>query len=97
MGQLQEAQRLAEAMLAPAENLRSLVPLLDALWSNGTLCRSEGNWEDARRFLERAMEFSPVGPRMNSDLAVLNHQVGDSVQGRANIATLLENPAAGVT
>ena len=52
MGRRQEAQLLAAAMLAPAENLRSLVPLLDALWSNGTLYRSVGNWQDARRFLE---------------------------------------------
>ena len=97
MGRRQEAQRLAEAMLAPAENLRSLTPLMDALWSNGTLHRSVGNWQDARSFLERGVELHPEGAQPNSDLAVLNHQVGDLVQGRENIDALLENPPAGVT
>ncbi|MCI0793528.1 MAG: hypothetical protein J4O03_08690, partial [Chloroflexi bacterium] len=97
MGRRQEAQRLAEAMLAPAENLRSLTPLMDALWSNGTLHRSVGNWQDARSFLERGVELHPEGAQPNSDLAVLNHQVGDLVQGRENIDALLENPPAGAT
>ncbi|MEE9163117.1 MAG: hypothetical protein V3U35_09145, partial [Candidatus Neomarinimicrobiota bacterium] len=98
MGRRQEALRLTEAMLAPAESLRSLTPRLDALWSNGTLCRSAGNWQDARRFLEGvAFLRSGEGNRANSDLAVLNHQVGDSIQGNANISRLLENPPAGVT
>ena len=97
MGQRLEAQRLAEAMIAPAETLRSFVPLIDALWSNGTLCRSAGDWQDARRFFERAMESPAVLTRTNSDLAVLNHQVGDLVQGSANIERVLENPPAGVT
>ncbi|MCI0782416.1 MAG: hypothetical protein J4N93_14085, partial [Chloroflexi bacterium] len=95
MGRRQEAQRLAEAMLAPAENLRSLTPLMDALWSNGTLHRSVGNWQDARSFLERGVELHPEGAQPNSDLAVLNHQVGDLVQGRENIDALLENPPLG--
>ena len=82
-------------MLAPAETLRGFGPLIDALWSNGTLFRSAGNWQDARRFFERAAESPPVPTRMNADLAVLNHQVGDLVQGSANIEVLLENPAPG--
>ena len=97
MGQRQEAQRLAEAMLAPAENLRSFTPLGDALWMNATLCRSVGNWQDARRFLERNLAFRPETPRANSDLAILNYQVGDLVQGDAHIAAVLENPPSGVT
>ena len=35
--------------------------------------------------------------RANSDLVVMNHQVGDMVQGRAAIDTLLENPASGAS
>jgi len=97
MGRRQDALRLAEAMLAPAENLRSVTPLADALWSNGTLGRSAGDWQDARRFLERNLELRAESPRPHSDLAVLNHQLGDFVQGRENIDQLLENPPAGVT
>ena len=98
MGRRQEAQRLTEAMLAPAESLRSLIPRLDALWANGTVHHSAGNWQDARRFLEGVLFLrSGEGNRANSDLAVLNHQVGDSIQGNANISHLLENPPAGVT
>ena len=97
MGQRQEAQRVAAAMLEPAENLRSLTPLLDTLWSNGTLCRSVGNWQDARRFLERSVALAAVATKANSDLAVLNYQVGDMVQGRVNISRVLENPPIGVT
>jgi len=96
MGQRQQAQRLAEAILAPAENLRSFTPLADALWINGTLCRSVGNWQDARRFLESDTADMSKRTTTNCDLAVLNHQVGDLVQGSANIGRVLENPAAGV-
>ena len=63
---------------------------------NATLCRSVGNWQDARRFLEGNVELTG-SPRPNSDLVVLNHQVGDMVQGRAAIDRLLENSPAGVT
>ena len=97
MGQRQEAQRLAEAVLAPAEGLRSSIPLLDVLWLNGTLCHLGGNWEDARRFLGRAAEYPGEVTLPNSDLAVLNHQVGDFVQGKASIDRVIENPPAGVT
>ena len=97
MGQRREAQRVAEAMLAPAEYLRSLTPLLDALWSSGTLCRSVGEWQEARRFLERCVALTVETAKANSDLAVLNHQVGDMVQGRVNVSRVLENPPVGVT
>jgi len=97
MGQLQEARKLAEAMIVPAENSRSLNPQLDAIWANGTLCRSSGDWQDARRYLES--DALPVYEmtRPASDLAVLNHEIGDLVEGEAMVGRLLENLPAGVT
>ena len=97
MGRLQEAQRLTEAVLAPAEDLRSSTALLDALWLNGTLCHLAGNWEDGRRFLERDTESLVASTRSFVDLAVLNHQVGDFVQGKAYIDRLIELPPTGIT
>ena len=83
-------------MIVPAENSRSIAPLLDALWSNGTLCRSSGDWQDARRFLT-SDSLDTLDTRLTTDLAVINHQLGDLIQGEANVETLLENPPAGVT
>ena len=97
LGRLQEAQRLAESMLAPAENSRTMVPLLEALWANGTLCRSSGDWQNARRFLTSDSVNTLDVTRSNTDLAVINHQLGDLIEGGANVETLLENPPAGVT
>ena len=97
MGRRQKAQRLTEAVLAPAENLRSLTPLWDALWMNGTLCHLAGNWEDGRRFLERGTESLAANTRSFADLAVLNHQVGDFVQGAPYIDPILELAPTGVT
>jgi tetratricopeptide (TPR) repeat protein len=97
LGRLQEAQQLAESMIVPAKNSRSIMPLFDALWSNGTLCRSSGDWQDARRFLTSDSMDSLDITRPRTDLAVINHQLGDLVEGEANVKILLENPPAGVT
>ena len=97
MGRREEAQRLTEAVRAPAENLRSLTPLLYALWMNGTLCHLAGNCEDCRRFLERGTESLVANTRSYADLAVLNHQVSDFVQGAPYIVRILELALTGVT
>jgi tetratricopeptide (TPR) repeat protein len=97
MGQLQEAQQLAEAMIVPAEHSRSFPPLRDAHWSNGTLHRAAGDWQDARRFLDHCVEALSELTRASADLAVLNLQVGNLVQGRENVDRVLANPPAGVT
>ncbi len=62
---------------------------------NGTLCRSVGNWQDARAFLERGLSVRLSGPRLLSDLAVLDHQVGDLAQGKARVELMRENPGGG--
>ncbi len=95
MGEREQAQKLSQAMLAPAEVLRNRLSLRNALWINGTLCRSEGNWQDARNFLERTIPMTST--RIHSDLAVLDYQVGDAVQGTAHVERVVENPPAGST
>ena len=95
MGEREEAQRFSESMLASAETLRDVPSLLDALWMNGTLCRSAGNWRDARAFLERHETLRTRGPRALSDLAVLDYQLGDFAQGESRVKLVLENPAPG--
>ena len=89
IGQGQEAQGLAQAMLPPAEKVRDTRSLMDALWMNGTMSRSLGNWQDARGFLERSVEAGSV-VRSPTDLAVLEYQVGDVVPGEARMGQLLE-------
>ena len=54
LGRREEAQGLAQAMLPPAEKVRDVSSLAGAFWINGTLSRSQGNWQDARGFLERS-------------------------------------------
>ena len=95
MGELAEAQLLSDAMLTPAEKLRDVPSLINALWMNGTLCRSAGNWQDARAFLERGLAVRISGLLLLTDLAVLDHQVGDLAQGKARVELMGENPAVG--
>ena len=94
-GEREEAQRLAESMLAPAERLRDVPSLTDALWLNGTLCRAEGKWQDARAFQERYQTIWTRGPRALSDLMVLDFQLGDFAQGESRLELIVENPGTG--
>ncbi len=95
MGELAEAQGLSDAMLTSAERLRDVPSLINALWMNGTLCRSAGSWQDARAFLERGLIVRLSGLLLLTDLAVLDHQVGDLAQGKARVELMRENPAVG--
>ena len=96
-GETQDAQRLSQAALAPAEDLRNLTGLTDILWVNGTLCRLVGNWEDGMSFLQRGLGYRGEGARIHSDLAVLYHQTGELVLGRESIESVMANPPAGAT
>ena len=95
MGELAEAQLLSATMLTAAQRLRDVPSLIFALWTNGTLCRSVGNWQDARASLERGLSVRPTARTLLSDLAVLDHQVGDLAQGKARVEQLREIPPAG--
>ena len=77
-------------MLPPAEKVHTVNSLVNALWLNGNLSRSQGNWQDARGFLERGRIVSAGDRGVNSDLTVLDYQVGDVVQGEARMDRLLE-------
>ena len=82
---------MAQAMLVPAEKVRDVDSLGEALWMNGTLSRSQGDWHNARAFLEGSLEVEDrLVARSSSDLAVLAYQVGDLVQGEARVDLLLE-------
>ena len=85
MGEMAEAQRLSESMLVTAERMRNVPSLIFALWINGTLCRSAGDWEDANAFLERAQDIGRPGPLLLSDLVVVDHQIGDLDRGKARV------------
>lgn len=95
MGELAEAQLLSNAMLTMAERLRDVSSLINSLWMNGTLCRSGGNWQDARAFWERGLAVRPIGPLLLTDMAVLDHQVGDLAQGKARVDLMRESPPVG--
>ena len=94
-GEIAEAQRLSESMLAPAEKLRDVTSLIFTFWTNGTLYRSVGDWERASAFLERGQEVGRSGPLLLSDLVMVDHQTGDLDQGKARVEQLQDNPAAG--
>ena len=82
-------------MLAAAEKLRDVTSLIFSFWTNGTLCRSVGDWEDASAFLERGREVGRSGPLLLSDLVVVDHQTGDLDQGKAHVVQMQDNPASG--
>ena len=91
LGRREEAQGVSNAMLAPAEKVRDVTSLGEALWMSGTLSRSQGNWQDAHAFLERSLEVEArLVPRSASDLAVLAYQMGDVVKGEDRLDLLLE-------
>jgi len=95
IGEIAEAQRISESMLAAAEKLRDVSSLVFSFWTNGTLCRSVGDWEDASAFLERGLEVGRSGPLLLSDLLVVDHQTGDLDQGKAHVVQIQDNPASG--
>ena len=95
-GDLKQAMTISQDMISIAEKVRSVPAMLNALWLNGSLNRATGNWEEARKFLHRMEALRPAGPRVLTDLSVLDHLVGDMVQGETHVARLLENPTSGL-
>ena len=64
IGDLEEAQRHATAMLAVAERLRDRFWLSSALGLNGTLCQKGGDWQAARDFFERGLAVQAEDSRI---------------------------------
>jgi hypothetical protein len=59
MGELKEQGRLAEAA-AEAERARALLPEYDEIWIHSAdIAMAEGHWEEAQRYLDRAMQLRP--------------------------------------
>ena len=59
LGELEQAQKLAEAALAPAERLRHRSTLAIALQTNATVSRMAGDFKAARELSDRALAVSP--------------------------------------
>ena len=96
-GDLKQALQISEGMISPAEKVRSVPAMLNALWLNGSLHRAAGDWEESRGFLNRMQTIRSAGTRMLADLSVLDHLVGDTVEGEIHVAQLLEHPGQGFT
>ena len=90
MGDLVGAQRTATAGLAVAESLGDRNWLSRELISIGTTSQAMGDWQAAREYSDRCLS---VSPRVWMGLYIrtlLEHNVGEFVQGEAYLERLLE-------
>ena len=81
IGDTEEAQQHATAMLGAAERLRDQWGLCSALGLNGGLSQAKGDWQAGRDFGERGLAVSPRDSRILARLALLEHQVGNAARG----------------
>jgi tetratricopeptide (TPR) repeat protein len=90
IGDLEQSRLHTTAMLTAAEKLRDNSWLAWAYWMNGTLYRLEGNWQEAREFLDQGLAVAPRDPTLLCTRGVLEYEAGDFGQGEAHMNRLME-------
>ena len=95
LGDLEEAARQAEAMLAPAERARILIWRVRAMTANESVSSAKGDWPSARDFIEKGLEMSPQESTLLSARTLLEYQLGESIAGAADLERLLDNIPGG--
>ncbi len=105
-GDLETAQRHADASLGADEKLRDRFGLIMALWVNQLLAHVKGDWETARAFGERGIALGGERPHEYTlrQCALLEYETGNFEQGAAYLDTLTSalrglspDPASGGT
>ncbi|MCI0437671.1 MAG: AAA family ATPase [Chloroflexi bacterium] len=105
-GDLQTAQRHADASLGADEKLRDRFGLIMALWVNQLLAHVKGDWETARAFGEQGIALGGERPHEYTlrQCALLEYETGNFEQGAVYLDTLTSalrglspDPASGGT
>ena len=77
-------------MLSAAESLRDRYWLATALWLNEIACIYTGDWQAAREFNQRGLSVSPSDTRLLGTRMLLEHEIGDGIEGHGYLGRLLE-------
>ena len=87
---LDDIRRHATATLELGEKVRDRTHLCLAFRVNATLCRRLGEWVGARDFSNRGLALGPRDITPLADRVLLEHEVGDLVEGQLYLERLLE-------
>jgi DNA-binding CsgD family transcriptional regulator len=90
MGSYQSADFHAEAILTSAEKARDSFSLTSACWVNEIIARLTGDWEKARRFIQRGAKIASRDPRLLFSGGMLEFNVGNFRQGREYLDVLFD-------
>jgi tetratricopeptide (TPR) repeat protein len=90
IGNPDEADLQAAAMLSPAERLRHHFYLARTLFAHTCLSQCRGNWQAARDFSDRGLAVSPREARLLGNRVLLEYELGDFSQGEDYLERLLE-------
>jgi len=81
MGDLEEATRHAEAMLAPAERTRMRIWHDRAMDSNHIVSSAKGDWQTAKKYIEQGLATSPRDYLLLGAGAVMEYQLAETDAG----------------
>ena len=95
MGDLEQATRHAEAMLAPSERTRTRIWQDRAMDSNHIVSSAKGDWQTARKYLEQGLATSPQDYLLIGAGAVMEYQLGETDAGEEHLKRLLDNIPGG--
>ncbi|MCH8282795.1 MAG: AAA family ATPase, partial [Chloroflexi bacterium] len=90
VGESEQSRIHAEAALKLAERLHVRVSLSLILRSNSTLSRLQGDWQHARDFIERGLEFEPEQGSILCEAMLLDYEVGDFDRGKTFLDRIIE-------
>ena len=89
-GDLVEATRQAEAMLAPAERTGARMWHSRAMEANENVCSAKGDWQTARDFIEQGLATSPREITLLGAKVFLEYQLGETDTGKTTLEKLLD-------
>ncbi|MFQ6027721.1 MAG: LuxR C-terminal-related transcriptional regulator, partial [Dehalococcoidia bacterium] len=89
IGESEEAQLHAAAMLSTAESLRDRYWLATALWLNEMASSYEGTWQAAKGFNQRGLLVSPSDTRLLGTRMLMEHEIGNLSQGQGYLEHLV--------
>jgi len=90
LGRLEGFREHAEGTLQAAEKLRDRSWLSLAIWLRHLVPLLMGDWPTARHYSDRGLAIAPGESRHLWTRALMEYQVGDSVQGQVYLKRLLE-------
>ncbi|MFB3092762.1 MAG: AAA family ATPase, partial [Dehalococcoidia bacterium] len=90
LGEPNEADLHAAAMLSPSERLRHHFYLARSLFAHTCLAQCRGSWQAAREFSDRGLAVSPREARLLGNRLILEYELGDFSLGQVYLERLLE-------